>query len=101
MEDWVKERAEETPSSEETTKPPFTLFGWDLYVIAFAALGGALVLFGFYWIFFSTLPMPEFCRAGFRNASICGWIDRSGRETSAPWTQRPQPGAVEAARSGT
>ena len=91
MEDWVKERAAEIPSSEEPSKPPLTLFGWDLYVIAFVAIGGAILLVGFYWIFFSGLPMPRYCGGGRTSgSSICGWIDRSGRETSAPWTDPPK-----------
>jgi len=48
MEDWVKERVDEIPSSERTAKPPFTIFGWDLYVIGFVAIVGVIVLFGLY-----------------------------------------------------
>src|SRR5580658_9324277 len=90
MEDWVKARVEEIPSSEGAAKPSFMLFGWDLYVIAFVAIGGAILLFGLYWIFFSGLPMPIYCGTGRTSGShICGWMDRSGRASSAAWADRP------------
>lgn len=90
MEDSVEQRSAQIPSNESATKPPFTILGWDLYLTAFVAIAGAIVLFGIYWIFFSSLPMPTFCGAGYRNASICGWVDRSGRQTPAPWVDRPK-----------
>ncbi len=90
MEDWIKERVEEIPSSERPTKPPFTIFGWDLYIVAFLAIAGGVILLGIYWIFFSGWPMPIYCGGGRTSGShICGWMARSGREAPAPWAARP------------
>jgi hypothetical protein len=78
-----------TKGTPSTRGRAITLFGWDLYIVAFFGIGAAFVLIAIYWIFFSALPIPKFCHAGYRNSSICGWIDRSGRVTSAPWPDRP------------
>ena len=66
-----------------------TVFGWDLYIVAFFGIGATVVLIGIYWIFFSSVPIPRICNAGRRNSSVCGWIDHSGRDTSIPWADRP------------
>jgi hypothetical protein len=77
------------PQRAARAKRQITLWGWDLYIVAFFGIGATFVLIGIYWIFFSSLPIPKFCRASYRNSSICGWIDHSGRETSMPWADRP------------
>lgn len=53
-----------------------TLFGWDIYIVAFVAIGGACVLGAIWYIFFTRLPMPRYCGTGKAGGHICGYISR-------------------------
>jgi hypothetical protein len=62
--------------------PPITLWGWDIYIVAFAAIGGAFVCLGIFWLFFTHWPIPRYCGTR-RTSYICGWVQRSSTwETS-------------------
>jgi hypothetical protein len=76
--------------TQSTRSRTVTLFGWDLYFVAFFGIGATFVLLGIYWIFFSSVPIPKICNAGRRNSAVCGWVDHSGRETSIPWDDSPK-----------
>jgi hypothetical protein len=54
---------------------PFTLFGLDLPLLAFIAIGGGFILLAIYWLFFTSLPLPRYCGAS-RHAMPCGFISR-------------------------
>jgi hypothetical protein len=59
----------------------FTLFGWDIYIIAFAVIGGTCVLAAIWYIFFTSLPMPRYCGGGRSSGSrICGYISRDSAQ---------------------
>jgi hypothetical protein len=63
---------------------PFTLFGLDIYLVSFLAIGGAFILVAVVWIFFTRLPMPQSC-GGLHSSHFCGWISRDPNPSpSAP-----------------
>jgi hypothetical protein len=54
-----------------------TIFGMDIYLVSFLAVGGLAVLFGIYVLFFTRLPLPAYCGRGRTGGSyVCGWIYR-------------------------
>jgi hypothetical protein len=55
---------------------PITVFGLDLYLVGFIAVGGGLVLLGVYWLFFTRLPIPVYCRSYTRYVQACGSVSR-------------------------
>jgi hypothetical protein len=71
-----------------------TLWGWDVSFLAFAGLLLFFVGAALFWMFFSSLPMPQFC-GGSRYNKVCGWIsrDRIGLPNAQP---QPWPGKLEA-----
>ena len=85
MEEWRKQRVDEIPSSEGRASPAVTIFGWDIYLIAFVGIVGSVVLGAVVWVFFTDLPIPQECGSGRYHSSICGWVDRSGHPGSIPW----------------
>ena len=64
---------------------PLTLFGWDIYIVVFVAIGGAMVLLAIVWIFFTNWPMPRIC-GGAKTSHICGWISRDPPHHAASLT---------------
>jgi hypothetical protein len=62
--------------AEEGERPPFMILGMDVPLLAFVVIGGGVVLFGAFWLFFTQWPLPRYC-GGRRSANHCGWIQRA------------------------
>jgi|HubBroStandDraft_5_1064220.scaffolds.fasta_scaffold49871_3 hypothetical protein len=56
-------------------KASLMIFGMDLPLLAFVAIGGGFVLFGVFWLFFTQWPLPRYCGLS-RATRVCGWIQR-------------------------
>ena len=56
---------------------PFSLFGVDVYLLGFIAVGGGFVLFAVFLLFFTRSPIPVYCGSGRHSTPVvCGWISR-------------------------
>jgi hypothetical protein len=74
-----------TEGDEEDPKPrPFSLFGLDIYMLAFIAIGGSFVAVGIFLLFFSNGPLPRYCGSGLHSTPVvCGWISRDPPATNS------------------